>query len=47
MGFHLLANAAADVRVIFGMLMVGLLFCVVIAVGETGHWLLHRRKKNH
>lgn len=44
MSLALLANAAADKRVIIGMLIVGLVFCAVIAIGETGHWLLHRRR---
>jgi hypothetical protein len=39
----LLADAAADVRVIKVMLLVGLVFCAVIAIGETSHWLRHRR----
>jgi hypothetical protein len=42
MHFALLADAAADQRVIKAMLIVGLIFCAVIAIGETTHWLLHR-----
>ena len=41
---HLLASAAADVRVIKAMLIVGLIFLGVIALGETTHWLLARRR---
>jgi hypothetical protein len=33
-------------RVIRGMLVVGLIFIAVIAVGETLHWLRHRRKSS-
>jgi hypothetical protein len=41
---HLLADATADKRVIFAMLIVGLIFIGVIALGETTHWLLNRRR---
>jgi len=30
-------------KVITGMLIVGLIFVAVIAVGQTLHWLRHRR----
>ncbi len=30
-------------KVITGMLIVGLIFVSVIALGETMHWLRHRR----
>jgi hypothetical protein len=43
----LLANAAADKRVIFAMLIVALIFIAVIALGETTHWLTSRRKQRH
>ena len=40
----LLANAAEEGRnVILGMLVVGLVFVAVIALGETANWLKHRR----
>jgi hypothetical protein len=40
----LLANAAEEGRnVILGMLVVGLVFIAVIALGETSRWLKHRR----
>ncbi|MGH3104366.1 MAG: hypothetical protein ACRDN6_09780 [Gaiellaceae bacterium] len=39
-----LADAAEEGRrVIIGMLVVGLIFVSVIALGETLHWLRHRR----
>jgi hypothetical protein len=39
-----LADAAEEGRnVILGMLVVGLVFVGVIALGETLHWLRHRR----
>jgi hypothetical protein len=41
----LVADAAADKRVIFAMLLVGLIFIGVIALGETTHWLRHRRRR--
>jgi hypothetical protein len=31
-------------KVILGMLIVGLIFIGVIALGETTHWLRHRRR---
>jgi hypothetical protein len=31
-------------KVITGMLIVGLIFVSVIALGETMHWLRHRRR---
>ena len=31
-------------KVITGMLIVGLIFVAVIALGETTHWLRHRRR---
>jgi hypothetical protein len=43
---HLLADATADKRIIFAMLLVGLVFLAVIALGETTHWLRSRRR-NH
>jgi hypothetical protein len=42
----LLADAAADKRIIIAMLIVGLVFLGVIALGEGGHWLAHRKKKD-
>jgi hypothetical protein len=40
----LLANAAEEGRnIITGMLLVGLVFVAVIALGETSRWLKHRR----
>jgi len=30
-------------KVITGMLIVGLIFASVIAIGQTVHWLRHRR----
>ena len=40
----LLANAAEEGRnIILGMLVVGLVFIGVIALGETSRWLRHRR----
>ena len=30
-------------KVITGMLIVGLVFIAVIAIGQTTHWLRHRR----
>jgi len=32
-------------NVITGMLIVGLVFVAVIALGETTHWLRHRRRR--
>ena len=41
----LLADAAEEGRnVITGMLIVGLIFIAVIALGETSKWLRHRRR---
>ena len=41
----LLANAAEEGRnVILGMLVTGLIFVAVIAIGETSRALRHRRK---
>ena len=41
----LLANAAEEGRnVILGMLVTGLVFVFVIALGETTHALRHRRR---
>jgi hypothetical protein len=41
---YLLADAASEgKRVIIGMLIVGLIFLSVIVLGETAHWLRHRR----
>jgi hypothetical protein len=40
----LLADATADKRIIFAMLIVGLVFLGVVALGETTHWLAHRRR---
>jgi hypothetical protein len=42
----LLADAAEEGRnVILGMLVTGLVFVFVIALGETTHALRHRRKR--
>ncbi len=42
----LLADAAAEgKKVITAMLIVGLIFVSVIALGETSKWLRHRRKR--
>jgi hypothetical protein len=43
---YLVADAAADKRVIFAMLIVGLIFIGVIALGETSEWLRHRRRRH-
>ena len=41
----LLADAAEEGKnVILGMLVTGLIFVAVIAIGETAHALRHRRK---
>ena len=45
----LLPLAATDAategkKVIVAMLIVGLIFVGVIALGETAHWLRHRRR---
>jgi hypothetical protein len=43
----LLANAAEEGRnVILGMLVTGLVFIAVIALGETSRALRHRRKRS-
>ena len=43
----LLANAAEEGRrVVIGMLLTGLVFIAVIALGETSRALLHRRKSS-
>jgi hypothetical protein len=40
----LLADAASEgKKVILAMLVVGLIFLSVIVLGETAHWLRHRR----
>ena len=40
-----LADAATEGKhVILGMLIVGLIFVGVIVLGETTHWLRHRRR---
>ena len=42
----LIANAAEEGRnVILGMLVTGLVFVLVIAIGETSSALRHRRKR--
>ncbi len=44
----LLANAAEEGRnVILSMLVVGLVFIGVIALGETSRWLKHRGDRGH
>ena len=44
----LLANAADEGRrVITGMLITGLVFIAVIALGETSRALRHRRKQSY
>jgi heme/copper-type cytochrome/quinol oxidase subunit 2 len=42
-----LAATAAEEgkKVITAMLIVGLVFVAVIALGETSHWLRHRRRR--
>ena len=42
---NVLAETAAQggKKVIFAMLIVGLIFVSVIALGELTHWLRHRR----
>ena len=41
----LLANAADEGRrVVTGMLITGLVFIGVIALGQTSRWLRHRRR---
>jgi hypothetical protein len=40
-----LADAASEgKKVIISMLVVGLIFVAVIALGETSRWLRHRRR---
>ena len=40
-----LADAAEEgLRIIIAMLVVGLIFVAVIAVGDGVHWLRHRRR---
>ena len=41
-----LAATAAEEgkKVIIAMLIVGLIFIGVIAIGQTSHWLRHRRR---
>ena len=40
-----LADAASEgKKVITAMLVVGLIFVGVIVLGETSHWLRHRRR---
>jgi hypothetical protein len=42
----LLADAASEgKKVILAMLIVGLIFVSVIALGETSKWLRHRRRR--
>ena len=43
--FHLLAATAAEEgkKTILVMLITGLVFVSVIALGELSHWLRHRR----
>jgi hypothetical protein len=36
-------NATEGLHVILGMLIVGLIFLAVIALGELSHWAGHRR----
>ena len=40
---YLLADASADKRIVIAMLITGLVFVGVIALGETLHWLRGRR----
>ncbi len=42
---HLLAETAAQEgkKTILSMLVVGLVFLSVIAIGQLSHWLRHRR----
>jgi len=41
---HLLAETAAEEgkKVVLTMLVTGLIFLAVIAIGELSHWLRHR-----
>jgi hypothetical protein len=43
--FHLLAETAAQEgkKTVLSMLVVGLVFISVIALGQLTHWLRHRR----
>ena len=42
--YALVATAAEEgKKVIYAMLVTGLVFVAVIAVGELSHWLRHRR----
>jgi hypothetical protein len=42
-----IADAATEGKhVILGMLIVGLIFISVIAIGELGHWLRSRRRSH-
>jgi hypothetical protein len=43
--FHVLAETAAQEgkKTVLVMLVTGLIFLSVIAVGELSHWLRHRR----
>jgi hypothetical protein len=44
----LLADAASEGKnVILGMLVTGLIFVAVIAIGETTHALRHRKRRGH
>ena len=44
----LLADAASEGKnVILGMLVTGLIFVAVIAIGETSRALRHRRRSRH
>ncbi len=44
----LLADAASEGKnVILGMLVTGLIFVAVIAIGETSRALRHRRRSGH
>jgi hypothetical protein len=43
-----LADAATEgKKVIFGMLLTGMVFLAVIAIGETSRWLKRRRGAHH
>jgi hypothetical protein len=33
--------------IIIAMLIVGLIFCSVIAIGQLGRWMSHRRGRGH
>jgi hypothetical protein len=44
-GFVAVEDAATEgKKVITGMLIVGLIFVGVIVIGQTSHWLRHRRR---